>query len=104
MTLPLRVLLLVIIGVANCNAFLSYYPVLAAGPHYGPRIFSPYPIMPSLMKTREEQAVTPNPLLDGAIYQGRRLWDCNELELLINKAELGTPDIIHQLLDNICIL
>ena len=101
--MPFRALLLVVIVVAKCDAFLSYYPMLAA-PQYGPRVFSPYPVLTSLMKTREDQAVTPNPLLDGAIYQGRRLWDCNELELLINKAELGTPDIIHQLLDNIYIL
>ena len=84
----LSALLLVVIGVAHCDAY--YYPYYP-GPGYGPRILSPYPapIMSSLLRTTEAEAVTPNPLLERAIYQGRRLWECNQLEKLINKAELS---------------
>ena len=84
----LSALLLVVIGVAHCDAY--YYPYYP-GPSYGPRILSPYPapIMSSLLRTTEAEAVTPNPLLERAIYQGRRLWECNQLEKLINKAELS---------------
>ena len=98
--MPFRALLLVVIVVAKCDAFLSYYPMLAA-PQYGPRVFSPYPVLTSLVNTREDQAVTPNPLLDRAIYQGRRHWDCNELELLINKAELSITTIRDHVSDNV---
>ena len=93
-----KALLLVVIVVANSDAFLPYYPVIPAS-HYGPRVFSPYPLMSGLLKTtkelekEEEEEVTPNPLLERAIYQGRGIWDCNELELLINKAELSTSEI-----------
>ena len=92
-----KALLLVVIGVANSDAFLPYYPVIPAS-NYGPRVFSPYPLMSGLLKTtkekeKEEEEVTPNPLLERAIYQGRGIWDCNELELLINKAELSTSEI-----------
>ena len=84
----LSALLLVVIGVAHCDAY--YYPYYP-GPSYGPRILSPYPapVMASLLRTTEAEAVTPNPLLERAIYQGRRLWECNQLEKLINKAELS---------------
>ena len=71
--------------------------------YYGPRIFSPYPVMPSQLKTTEkkdQEEVTPNPLLDRAIYQGRGHWECNELELLINKAEFSIPEITNLPLKN----
>ena len=104
MVVNLRALSLVVIGIANCDAFLHYYPVLPASQYYGPRIFSPYPMMPSQLKTtkeeEQEEEVTPNPLLDRAIYQGRGHWECNELELLINKAEFITPEITCQLPDS----
>ena len=96
MVLHFRALLLVVIGITNCDAFLHYYPVSPTSEYYGPRIFSPYPVMPSQLKTTEkkdQEEVTPNPLLDRAIYQGRGHWECNELELLINKAEFSTPEI-----------
>ena len=81
-------LLVVVTSVAQCEAYYyPYYPVSS----YDPRILSPYPapVMSSLMKTTEAEVVTPNPLLKRAIYQGRKLWDCNQLEQLINKAEIS---------------
>ena len=97
MMVHFRALLLLVTGLATCDAFLPYYPVIPAS-HYVPSIFSPYPVMPSQLRTTEkeeegEEVVTPNPLLNRAIYQGRGHWDCNELELLINKAKLSTPEI-----------
>ena len=87
MTGHLRALLLVVIGVAHSTAYYPYYPVI---PGPDPRIFSPYPVMSGPLRTTEaEEAVTPNPLLERAIYQGRGHWDCNKLETLINKAELS---------------
>ena len=81
-------LLVVVTSVTHCDAYYyPYYPVSS----YDPRILSPYPapVMSSLMKTTKAEVVTPNPLLERAIYQGRKLWDCNQLEQLINKAEIS---------------